>query len=347
MIYYLPFILFLFIGCKKQSLPIFPLQERYKVNLYSDSSAPNGNSQIYSSSIKESAIHFSYSLGNGYAYPYVGMELQTRIDSAFLDASSFDSISITFKHDNMSSAVLYFCTYIPQFSTLEEQTTHQPFEYYFTVDSGSSYSTYTFALEEFQTPEWWLVEHKSDSLTFTQKVLTKLTCITLVDADYTRTDEKREVTIAAISLHKSTNMSPLILLLLLPITILMFFKRDKLGSTIILSTNPKAADNQNELLNYVTLNYNQETLSLPEIIKEIGKSEKEIVSYFRESLETTFEEFLQELRIKESKRLLSETTLQLSEIATAVGYGNSDKLYRIFIKEVKVSPSKFRKEQNI
>ena len=54
----------------------------------------------------------------------------------------------------------------------------------------------------------------------------------------------------------------------------------------------------------------------------------------------------QQLCLKEAKRLLTESTMNISEIISDLGYTNRSHFYRIFEKETGMSPLQYRKQQD-
>lgn len=53
----------------------------------------------------------------------------------------------------------------------------------------------------------------------------------------------------------------------------------------------------------------------------------------------TFLEYLRDIRIAESKRLLAETDLRIGQVAEAVGYERYKNFSRVFKEAVGVTPS--------
>jgi len=57
-----------------------------------------------------------------------------------------------------------------------------------------------------------------------------------------------------------------------------------------------------------------------------------------------FKQYLNRLRLEEAKRLLTQTDLQVSDIAYKVGYGNISHFNRVFKDHLGISPNDFRKD---
>jgi AraC-like DNA-binding protein len=84
-------------------------------------------------------------------------------------------------------------------------------------------------------------------------------------------------------------------------------------------------------------------LSILDIQNETGISEAKISAIIKNKSGITFKQFLNKLRLTESKRLLLETDLQVSEVAYKVGYNNVSHFNRIFKEVENCTPNDFRK----
>lgn len=88
-------------------------------------------------------------------------------------------------------------------------------------------------------------------------------------------------------------------------------------------------------------NYLQD-ISLQIVAKELHVSEGHLSKLFHKEMETTFSNYVNQLRIAKSKEYLRETNMTISEIAFAVGYNHQNYFTRVFKKHANVSPSAFR-----
>ncbi|NLJ80138.1 MAG: helix-turn-helix transcriptional regulator [Firmicutes bacterium] len=93
----------------------------------------------------------------------------------------------------------------------------------------------------------------------------------------------------------------------------------------------------------ISAGYAQE-ISLESTARSLGLNKSYFSALFRENTGQTFTEFVQEVRIKESKKLLANPALSVLEIALQVGFNNQNYFARIFKKLTGVSPSEFRQK---
>jgi two-component system response regulator YesN len=96
-----------------------------------------------------------------------------------------------------------------------------------------------------------------------------------------------------------------------------------------------------KIRSYIEANY-QENISLKSIAAEFYINPVYLGQLFKKTYEMYFNEFLQQLRINEAKRLLRQTDLRIYEVAERVGFGNSDYFVTRFEKIEGLTPSEYR-----
>ncbi len=83
--------------------------------------------------------------------------------------------------------------------------------------------------------------------------------------------------------------------------------------------------------------------ALEEVARHVGMSPAYFSTVFKKEFGIGFSEYLIQLRIEESKRLMRETALPIGEISERVGYADTKYFSRIFRKSVGLKPSEYRK----
>lgn len=76
-------------------------------------------------------------------------------------------------------------------------------------------------------------------------------------------------------------------------------------------------------INYIKLNFNQE-IGLSKISKDLFVHKTNLAKKFKEEVGKTTAEYINEIRIKESKYILQNTTLSIEDIAYCVGYNDKN-----------------------
>jgi len=99
------------------------------------------------------------------------------------------------------------------------------------------------------------------------------------------------------------------------------------------------------VLNYLYKEYTQQELTVIDVQNATGIHERKISTIIKKKTGLNFKQFLNDLRISEAKKLLTSTTLPVSEIAFKVGYSNASHFNRVFKASAECSPNDYRKEQ--
>lgn len=108
------------------------------------------------------------------------------------------------------------------------------------------------------------------------------------------------------------------------------------------SADRKALDKIKPILKYVEDHYS-EKISIQDIAKVAEFSESHFMRYFKETMGTSFIEYLKEYRLTMSTRLLQSSEASILDIAEEVGFDNLSYFNRSFKKRYGVTPSQFRR----
>lgn len=98
-----------------------------------------------------------------------------------------------------------------------------------------------------------------------------------------------------------------------------------------------------DITDYVDKNYH-EKLSLTTIAKKYNYSLAHISTVFKNEVGMNFQEYVQSVRMKESCRLLINTSKKVSEIAAAVGYADIKFFNEVFKRQMGITPREFRRK---
>lgn len=102
--------------------------------------------------------------------------------------------------------------------------------------------------------------------------------------------------------------------------------------------NPKVS----QVIRYINENFYQ-TITLSSVAKEFYISPFYLSKLFKQTTNFTFVEYLNSIRIRNSKELLKNTNYKIIDIAEKVGFSNNTHFTRVFKIIVGMSPMKFRK----
>jgi len=98
-----------------------------------------------------------------------------------------------------------------------------------------------------------------------------------------------------------------------------------------------------QIKNYIEDNYNKD-LSLTELSNIVYVSPYHLAHIFKEEVGVSPIQYLINCRINEAKKLLKHSNLSVSEVASSVGYPNSNYFNILFKKMVGKNPGKFKKK---
>ena len=101
---------------------------------------------------------------------------------------------------------------------------------------------------------------------------------------------------------------------------------------------------QNQINDYLNLNFNSTELSLSALASELGLSEGYLSNLFKKIYKKSFTDYITDLRLKKAKLLLLTTHLKNYEISEAVGINDPNYFSTIFKKKYGYSPSQYRKK---
>lgn len=128
------------------------------------------------------------------------------------------------------------------------------------------------------------------------------------------------------------------------IDVMLIWLEKNIGNIIRqINTNisgPSIVIKKAELFIKENFNYN---LTLSELANHVYLSPNYLSQLFKKETGKTFLEYLTSCRMGEAKKLLSQTTLNISEIANKIGYDNPRYFSELFHKNEKVTPTKYRK----
>ena len=105
----------------------------------------------------------------------------------------------------------------------------------------------------------------------------------------------------------------------------------------------KSLDKMKIIMKHVENHY-MEKISIADIAEVAGFSESHFMRYFKETMGTSFIDYLREYRLTMAARLLLASDASILSIAEEVGFDNLSYFNRAFKKEYGITPSQYRKQ---
>lgn len=87
--------------------------------------------------------------------------------------------------------------------------------------------------------------------------------------------------------------------------------------------------------------------TIEEMIRDIPSSRRNIVRRFKQVTGVTPIEYLQQVRVAAAKKLLEQTSQQMSEIVFNAGYNDAKAFRKVFRKSVGMTPSEYREKFHV
>jgi two-component system response regulator YesN len=112
----------------------------------------------------------------------------------------------------------------------------------------------------------------------------------------------------------------------------------------VLALLPTAAGQIGQVKHYIDLRYSQ-PIRLEEVAERFYLHPVYLSMVFKESMGETFQDYLKRLRMERAKQLLSSTKYRIDRIAGMIGYDNAKYFYKVFKKEIGLTPAEYRKSQ--
>lgn len=103
---------------------------------------------------------------------------------------------------------------------------------------------------------------------------------------------------------------------------------------------PSVSSALKRAINYIALNFDQD-ITLASVANEVHLSESYFSSQFKKFCGTSFTEYLNAVRIDESKRLLAGGELNVTEVAARVGFASQSYFSKVFHRVAGMSPRQF------
>ncbi len=111
--------------------------------------------------------------------------------------------------------------------------------------------------------------------------------------------------------------------------------------------NLKDVSNKNiicKATEYIKMNYSQK-ITLSDVASYVYISDSYLCKIFKSELECNFTEYVNELRVKKSKELLSETNVPIVQIANCTGFVDQSYFTKVFKKRTGISPGEYRRQR--
>lgn len=99
-----------------------------------------------------------------------------------------------------------------------------------------------------------------------------------------------------------------------------------------------------QIRSFIHSNYNKD-ISLQYVAKAMSYSDAYFCKFFKDNFNVNFTTYVTNIRIKEAKKLLKDPKINIKDIGTAVGYGDSNYFTKVFRRVTGKKPSEYRENK--
>lgn len=323
-----------------------------------EDSYEGGNSKVLEFK-QDSVLSFSYTLKEGFKYPYAGANLKLgKCDTCGIDFSPFDSIALTISSPTDDAIRVFLKGFDEKLYSSSDPTSYIYKEIEYVPSSDTAVRT--FALEEFTYPTWWKI-NKSVNTDLPHSL--KKVCFIELFSGFSRSNRDTvDVTVSRIELSGKNRKVSLLLTLglifiwtipvaMISIALIQGFRKKiqhKRNRLKMLQKSKKVdipdsgSDPGSRILEYIAAHFTDPELDLASVAHGAGVAKNRVTEEVRKQLNTTFKGYLNDLRLHEAARLLEESSRQITEIALAVGFNNVSHFNRLFKEKFRMSPREYR-----
>ena len=124
---------------------------------------------------------------------------------------------------------------------------------------------------------------------------------------------------------------------------LFFILFHKCSSMEVPRKNAKSLEKMKLILKYIENHY-MDKITIEDMANEVGVSQSHFMKYFKNTMGTSFIDYLNEYRLTMASRLLLSSDSSILAIAEEVGFENLSYFNRIFKKRFDQTPREYRKQ---
>ncbi len=316
-------------------------------NIISDS---DDNSSVKVINNDKVLFNLTYQVDDILSNPYAGGGFS--FDSQFIDLSGFKEMEINLDSYNSNDFRLIITDFIEGFSKKDNSLSHRYFVYDASIKKGKS--RYIIQFKDLFTPRWWytMMKINQSDLRTPKKNFKRVGAILFYNHPLSPKDVNRSLQIHSIRFIKSHRTLWVITLITVSFYILFILifnysfrrKREVISHRKLQIPEGEKGRDLKTLLHFINENYDNTDLNLNTISMKTVLSEARIRDLLKKSVGMSLRQYINDIRITETKRLLIESDLQIKEIAFKVGYRHLSSFNRAFSEDMKMSPAEFREK---
>jgi len=349
---------------------VFPSHDPKTVQIFGYTDLADHGTSQGRTWVQDNHIVMAYQLGSGFTYPYVGTGIElTKLDSIthtvtkFLNLENYDSLRIRARSKHSEELRWQIITNDPAISRPGVPLSNRYLVQKSTLERG--WSDHSLWLGSFVIPDWWFQSNNlkpdPEHRHLDQALQIEFQSSDRLPMGIQDTIEIEEISFVGENHSLGFLLAAVGLLLLAAFGLLNWLERERmrsecalqiasrreelLGKAEKLPLSSHRTEDTKRILDYIGKNYTDSELDLEKVCRETGVNRNRLSAILKEEVGTTFKGHLTDLRLAEATRALSETDLQVTEIAFKVGFGNVSHFNRVFKEHFEIAPIEFRRSQ--
>ena len=330
----------------KSSIAIFPTDEKFAIQFYTDTN-DGGHSEIISSQITDSTLQASFILKPGFVRPYIGLWIKPT-DGKFIDLSRFNTVKITASGKNLSNMNMFI---VSEGTKVKNKKVYSASSFVINTERNE----YTISKKSFKIPDWWYDTNNFSPTDNIQPEWDNVAEISFATGLTPEVNQERQLSInSVLFIRDNTSVIVGMLLIFIAFALILFlveyFKKTMNKKEITINYKPVEVDDKpnsaNSFLDYINQNFQNPELGLEEISLKTGISQRRISEGISAQFNCNVKTYINNIRISEAQRLLKQSKLSISEIAYKVGFSSPNHFNRVFKATTGENPTEFSQKKS-
>jgi AraC-like DNA-binding protein len=329
----------------KTTIEIVNQEQSIPYTVYTDREL-QGNSIASADIAKNKGIVFTYTLKEGYTYPFTGICFVTDSGMFSFAPSNIFTIELTTESPGVIPIIFNEDT-----KNTYDENFMRSVQYELKTIAGTH--IYTFPLEKCTVPSWWYKDNHFSEQDFPPINFSNIKNICIQNSSLSIFNKTEQIVIK--DFHSAAHTESWIWIAgiftfcwFIGYAVHSVFKKKKMPVFIpyvVTESEEIRVDEWEKIRNFISSNYmNDIDMELME--KELGIAKHKIALLIKVNTTLIFKQYLNQIKVAEAKRLLLETSLPIGEIADQVGFGHVSNFNRVFKQYTGESPSDLRKQLN-
>lgn len=311
-----------------------------------------GGSSVDGLEKREDGIHFQFQIGND-EVNYAGFNMVLN-DSLKDLIHLYNQIEVVFQTQNVNALSITSKTWEAGITDESDENTYRINSFLVNNIEVGKRTKVTFGFDDFKTRDWWISQYAPDSQLNKEPNWEETIHFSLLEESEIDINQPSSIILEGLMLKKDHSLffiiSGILVMIVFVLTFILSPKKLKKKEEVVVTYKSVEVDEkpstnwEEEVLNYIGREYPNPELKLLHLSKHFIKSERVISAVIHEELNLTFKQYLNNIRIKEAKKLLKDTDLSIKEITYAVGYNSPNNFRRVFKQVEGISPSEFKED---